>query len=95
MKHERSKLAIFVGELLRCARKEKHLTQVELGNRLNLTKARISDIERGSSLPSMLVIHEWCEAIDEDPIIIILKGYQKLDWSACRKEEIKNALSLN
>jgi len=55
--------AFFTGQMLRESRKEVHMTQRELAEKLNVTKSYISRIENGVIIPSVTVFYRIIEAL--------------------------------
>ena len=51
------------GTFIRTLRKEKNLTQKELGSRLHLTDKAISKWERGQTLPDITMIEKIAEEL--------------------------------
>ena len=52
-----------VGEVLRNARKKAGLTQLELANKVGVTRAYYADVERGRYTPSLKVLSKLAEAL--------------------------------
>ena len=53
-----------IGKFISQLRKEKNLTQEELGEALGVTGKSVSRWENGKTLPDYSVIKELCEIID-------------------------------
>lgn len=53
-----------IGERLKRARKEKHLTQEQLAEKLDVSIAFLSRIERGSSQINLKRLSQICEILD-------------------------------
>ncbi len=53
-----------IGERLKKARKENHLTQEELAEEMNVSVAFLSRIERGSSLINLKRLGQMCEILN-------------------------------
>ena len=53
-----------IGERLKSARKEKHFTQEQLAERLDVSIAFLSRIERGSSQINLKRLSQICEILD-------------------------------
>lgn len=57
-------LYVGVGEQIMLARRRTHLTQRELGERLNVSHVAIGDIERGKTKPNLDHLAAIAEALD-------------------------------
>ncbi len=55
--------AFYAGQMIRDSRKEVHMTQGELAEKLNVTKSYISRIENGVITPSVTVFYRIIEAL--------------------------------
>ncbi len=55
--------AFYTGQLLLDARKDAHLTQAELAERLGVQKSYISRIENGSTVPSVATFYRILNAL--------------------------------
>ena len=55
-----------IGTIIASARKEKELTQVELANKLHITRQAVSNWETNKSLPDIGIILKLCEVLDLD-----------------------------
>ena len=53
-----------IGNYIASKRKEKGLTQLELGNKLSVTDKAISKWERGLGLPDVAILTELAKALD-------------------------------
>ncbi len=53
-----------IGERLKLARKEKHLTQEQLAEKIDVSIAFLSRIERGSSQINLKRLSQICEILD-------------------------------
>ena len=53
-----------IGELISKIRKEKNLTQEELGNKLNVSGKSVSKWERGINLPDISILTDLCRILD-------------------------------
>ena len=56
-----------IGRHLRTARKNKHLTQAEVSEKLNIAENTYSNMERGSQKPSLSRIIQLCEIYEIKP----------------------------
>lgn len=61
-----------VGYLLRLAREDAGVTQVEMGRRLNSSQQAVAQAERWESNPSMRFAREWARALGLDLAISLL-----------------------
>lgn len=55
--------AFYTGQMLRDTRKEAHMTQGELAEKLHVTKSYISRIENGLIIPSVTVFYRIIDAL--------------------------------
>ena len=60
-----------IGRHLRAARKNKHLTQAEVSEKLNIAENTYSNMERGSQKPSLSRIIQLCEIYGIKPGIVL------------------------
>jgi len=63
--------------VLKSARKEAGLTQVELAERLGTRQSRITDYERGIRRLDLVELHQVCKAL-EIPLSEFVRRYEKL-----------------
>lgn len=56
-----------VGERLRKLREERGMTQSELGRKIGVRQSTISEIERGSNLPSVPVLRRLADLLEVRP----------------------------
>lgn len=91
----RKEIAGFIGNALLALREEKKISQVEVAKRLGKTKSWVSEVERGIYLPSISTIKDFCNAMDEDPILFALDCLIKVDWQECHKQKIKEMILSN
>lgn len=54
----------FFGERLKAVRKSKHLTQLDLSKRLEVSKGTVSAYEQGLSYPSLETFSKICDILD-------------------------------
>ena len=82
------------GDFIKELRKEKQLTQKELGEKLNITDKAISKWERGLSFPDIAVLKDLAEFFEID-ISELLNGErgkkQEIDIEKAIKEAIEKA----
>ena len=88
---ENNKIGMFIQQL----RKEKSLTQQELGDKLFVTDKAVSKWERGISLPDIAILENLAKELDVDVSEILSgkKGKKKIDIDQVLEEErnkIKN-----
>ena len=55
-----------IGKFIASVRKEKNLTQQELGNKLFVTDKAVSKWERGLSLPDITILEKLAKELDTD-----------------------------
>jgi len=82
-----------IGEFIQRLRKEKGLTQRELGNRINVSDKTISKWENSNSIPDTAILPDLCKALDIS-VNELLYG-EKLppeDYSEKAEENIMNLL---
>ena len=81
------------GDFIKELRKEKQLTQKELGEKLNITDKAISKWERGLSFPDIAVLKDLADFFDID-ISELLNGErgkkQEIDIEKAIQEAIEN-----
>ena len=81
------------GDFIKELRKEKQLTQKELGEKLNITDKAISKWERGLSFPDIAVLKDLAEFFEID-ISELLNGErgkkQEIDIEKAIQEAIEN-----
>lgn len=81
------------GDFIKELRKEKQLTQKELGEKLNITDKAISKWERGLSFPDIAVLKDLSEFFEID-ISELLNGErgkkQEIDIEKAIQEAIEN-----
>lgn len=79
-----------IGKIIASKRKEKKLTQQELGNRLFITDKAISKWERGLSLPDITMLKKLANELDTDIYEILqIENKNKIDVSEVLKQERK------
>lgn len=79
-----------IGKFIASKRKEKKLTQQELGNRLFITDKAISKWERGLSLPDITMLKKLADELDTDIYEILqIENKNKIDVSEVLKQERK------
>ena len=67
------------GQVVRSLRKEKGLSQEELGFRCDLDRTYISGIERGKRNPTIQSIWFIAEGLDEPPNALIARTEDRID----------------
>lgn len=78
------------GTFIRTLRKEKNLTQKELGSRLHLTDKAISKWERGQTLPDITMIEKIAEELGVTTLEL-MQG-KRIEEQTIAKEEVENVL---
>lgn len=78
------------GTFIRTLRKEKNLTQKELGNMLHLTDKAISKWETGQTLPDITMIEKIAEALGVTTLEL-MQG-KRIEERPITKEEVENVL---
>lgn len=68
-----------LGQVVRSVRKEKGLSQEELGFRCDLDRTYISGIERGTRNPTIQSIWFIAEGLDEPPSVLIAKTEKRIE----------------
>lgn len=85
---DQKRIGCFIAEL----RKEKHLTQVQLGEKLGVTNKTVSRWETGEYMPDLSVIQLLCKELGID--INELLSAERLDDTLFRKHAEDNVLSI-
>lgn len=67
-----------LGMRIRYLRKLKGMSQLDLALESNINKNYISDLERGSRNPSLLILERICKALEID-YQLYLRGYNLLN----------------
>ena len=67
-----------LGMRIRYLRKLKGMSQLDLALESNINKNYISDLERGSRNPSLLILERICKALDID-LETLFKGIQSFE----------------
>ena len=67
-----------LGMRIRYLRKLKGMSQLDLALEANINKNYISDLERGSRNPSLLILERICKALDID-LETLFKGIQSFE----------------
>ena len=65
-----------IGEMILKIRKENHLTQQELANKLGVTYQAVSKWENGKNMPDLTILKHLCEEFNID-LNDFLSGKQK------------------
>lgn len=63
---------LYIGKAIKFARKKQKMTQLELGEKTQLSRSFICDIENGRYLPSSLNLIKICKILDLDLNKILL-----------------------
>lgn len=80
-----------IGKFIAKLRKEKNMTQVELGKKLGVTKNAVSKWERGLCLMDMSLLKPLCEILDIS-IVELLNG-EKIENTNDYKEKSENVIT--
>ena len=67
-----------LGRRIRYLRKLKGMSQLDLSLESNINKNYISDLERGSRNPSLLILERICKALEID-LSTLFKGIQSFE----------------
>ena len=67
-----------LGMRIRYLRKQKGMSQLDLSLEAEVNKNYISDLERGSRNPSILLLEKICKALDID-LATLFKGIQSFE----------------
>ena len=67
-----------LGMRIRYLRKQKGMSQLDLSLEAEVNKNYISDLERGSRNPSILLLEKICKALDID-LATLFKGIQSFN----------------
>lgn len=67
-----------LGMRIRYLRKQKGMSQLDLSLEAGVNKNYISDLERGSRNPSLLILERICKALDID-LSTLFKGIQSFE----------------
>ena len=78
-----------IGKFIATLRKEKNLTQQELGNKLFVTDKAISKWERGLSLPDISLLNQLAKVLDVE-VVDILDGRKGSTRKINIEEEMEN-----
>ena len=71
-------ILIQLGMRIRYLRKQKGMSQLDLSLEAEVNKNYISDLERGSRNPSILLLEKICKALDID-LATLFKGIQSFE----------------
>ena len=71
-------ILIQLGMRIRYLRKQKGMSQLDLSLEAEVNKNYISDLERGSRNPSILLLERICKALDID-LATLFKGIQSFE----------------
>ena len=75
-------------QIIKTARRSKHLTQQQLAEKMELTNAYIAKLEKGGNCPSSSVIEKLSDELD----IPIITAYLSAQIEGKMTERIRNAL---
>jgi transcriptional regulator with XRE-family HTH domain len=57
---------------LRKRRRELHLTQLELAEKLGVSRPYIAEVEAGKSIPSLETVERFAKALDCPPVTLLV-----------------------
>lgn len=69
-----------VGDTIAALRKQRNMTQAELGERLNVTFQAVSKWERGETLPDTALLPALAEALETSIDYILLCGQERINY---------------
>lgn len=74
------------GSRLRELRKQKNISQTELGQMLGVTSTQIGDMERGNSTTSMPRLYELCQYFEVSADYLMGLTDDSVPYPRCEKE---------
>ena len=77
------------GQLIEKYRKEKNLTQVELADRLGVSKSAISKWENGNNLPDITLLEPLSEILGIDKLLLFTSEYEAKEESNEKTKQVK------
>ena len=77
--HDETFLLVQLGARIRYLRKEKKMSQLDLSVEANIAKNYISDLERGTRNPTILILNRIAKALEID-LEELLKGVSDLNY---------------
>lgn len=84
-----------VGENIRRIRKEKGLTQKQLGERLNMTQSAIGQFENDKTSPKIETIDKIASALGVSPYEMIGEEYAYMKYPDLKEMDIENKAFVN
>ena len=77
------------GQLIEKYRKEKNLTQVELADKLGVSKSAISKWENGNNLPDITLLEPLSEILGIDKLLLFTSEYEAKEESNEKTKQVK------
>lgn len=77
------------GQLIEKYRKEKNLTQVELAEKLGVSKSAISKWENGNNLPDITLLEPLSEILGIDKLLLFTSEYEAKEESNEKTKQVK------
>lgn len=77
------------GQLIEKYRKEKNLTQVELADRLGVSKSAISKWENGNNLPDITLLEPLSEILGIDKLLLFTSEYEAKEENNEKTKQVK------
>lgn len=77
------------GQLIEKYRKEKKLTQVELADKLGVSKSAISKWENGNNLPDITLLEPLSEILGIDKLLLFTSEYEAKEESNEKTKQVK------
>ncbi|MCQ2798857.1 MAG: helix-turn-helix domain-containing protein [Bacilli bacterium] len=77
--HDETFLLVQLGARIRYLRQEKKMSQLDLSIEANVAKNYISDLERGTRNPTVLILNRIAKALEID-LEELLKGVSDLNY---------------
>lgn len=74
-----------IGPAIKHIRKQRNLSQGELANLIGISQTALSQIERGTSMPSQKSVNRICEALNVSPALLYILGIDETDVPQDRK----------
>lgn len=86
-----------LGKRIQKHRKAKRFSQVELGNRLDLSRSSIANIENGFHKPSIYQLYSICLTLSLplEELLLPLSDMKPISKSNSQYEQLKNSIAFN